>query len=331
MVDPQEALLQRDANTLKPTDYNYTISFIGSALEVTPRFVDSIRSINTIAEELGRDFEIVVAHKHAPEAFQPVLRELRKTCQSLVLLESNLESFSQGKSISFDYSTGKFIVPFNTGIAYPIAYSDVLHDFLKLKLKRLYYSELPLVSREIIAEVGGWRNLSNGEDIDLFSRMSINYGVFACPTNILKGDDQFKREIISIREFPLNQGRSFGESYRHMRDLIISCNHSMNDLKALRQIIRDIDGLSRSWLFFLSYFGSKFSHIKPVSYNRNNYIIFMEAVLESIILKEYLKMADVSDKMAWNIDRAHIRFLSQKSKLFREMKDSTVLLLKDQL
>ena len=330
-MDPQEALLQRDSDTLKPTDYNYTISFIGAALEVTPCFVDSIRSINAIAEELGREFEIVVSHKHAPDAFQPVLRELRKTCQSLVLLESNLESFGQGKRISFNYSTGKFIVPFNTGIVYPIAYSDVLHDFLKMKFKRLYYSELSLVSREIIVEVGGWRNLSNGEDIDLFSRVSINYGVFACPTNFLKGDDQFKREIASIREFPLNRDSSFGDSYKHMRDLIISCNHSMNDLRAMKQILRDIAGRSSSWLLLLSYFGSRFSHIKPVSYNRNNYIILMESVLESIILKEYLKLADVSDNMAWNIDRAHIRFLSQKSKLFREMKDSTVSLLKDQL
>lgn len=330
-MDAQEALLQRDTDILKPTDYNYTISFIGSAMEANSSLADSIRSINTIAEELGREFEIIVSHKRAPDSMQPVLRELRKSCSNLVLLESNLESFGQGKSIAFNYSTGKFVVPFDTGIVYPITYSDVLHNFLRFKLKRLYYSELSLASRDIIAEVGGWRNLSNGEDIDLFSRIAINYGVFACPTNIIQGDDRFRREIVSIREFPLDQKRSFGETYRHMRDLIISCNHSMNDLKAMKRILRQIEGRSRTWLFFLSYFGSKFSRIKPVSYNRNNYIILMESILESIILKEYLKMGDLVENMAWNIDRAHIRFLAQKSKLFREMKDSTVSLMKDQL
>lgn len=330
-LDAQEALLQRDSDILRPTDYNYTISFIGSAMEANPALVNSIRSINTIAEELGREFEIIVSHRHAPESIQPVLRELRKTCSNLVLLESGLESFGQGKSIAFNYSTGKFVVPFNAGITYPIGYSDVLHDFLKFKLKRLYYSELSLVSREIIAEVGGWRNLSNGEDIDLFSRISINYGVFACPTNLLQGDDQFKRELISIRGFPMDQALPFGESYRHLKDLIISCNHSLKDLRAMKQILKQIDGNSRFWLFMLSYLGSKFSHIKPVSYNRNNYIIFMESVLESIILKEFLKMADVNYHMAWNIDKAHIRFLAQKSKLFREMKDSTIAIFKDQL
>ncbi len=330
-MDAQEALLQRDTDILKPTDYNYVISFIGAALEVDNAFMDSIRSINTIAEELGREFEIVVSHRRSPEAIQPAMRELRKSCPNLVLLESGLESFGQGKSIAFNYSSGKFIVPFNTGITYPIAYSDVLHNFLRFKLKRLYYSELSLVSRDIITEVGGWRNLSNGEDIDLFSRISINYGVFACPTDLLTGDDRFKREIVSIREFPLGQELAFGEAYRHLRDLIISCNHSLKDLMAMNQILREIGENSRYWLFLLTYFGSRFSHIKPVSYNRNNYIIFMESILESIILKEYLKMAEVSNHMEWNIDRAHIRFLSQKSKLFREMKDSTQMILKDQI
>ena len=275
-LDAQEALLQRDTDILKPTDYNYAISFIGAALEVNHAFMDSIRSINTIAEELGREFEVVVSHRRSPEAIQPAIRELRKSCPNLVLLESGLESFGQGKSIAFNYSTGKFIVPFNTGIVYPISYSDVLHDFLKFKLKRLYYSELSLVSREIITEVGGWRNLSNGEDIDLFSRISINYGVFACPTDLLIGDDRFKREIVSIREFPLGKGEPFGIAYRHLRDLIISCNHSYKDLMAMNQILKGIEGNSRYWLFLLTYLGSRFSRIKPVSYNRNNYIIFME-------------------------------------------------------
>ena len=50
-MDAQEALLQRDTDILKPTDYNYVISFIGAALEVNNAFMDSIRSINTIAQE----------------------------------------------------------------------------------------------------------------------------------------------------------------------------------------------------------------------------------------------------------------------------------------
>ena len=330
-MDPQEALLQRDTDVLRPSDYNYAISFIGTTMEVDSKFAQSILSINTIAEELGREFEIVVSHRPAEDSMHPFMRQLRKSCPNLVLLESNIESYGQGKSISFNYSTGKFVVPFDTEIVYPIAYSDVLHDFLKFKLKRLYYSELSIVSREVIEEVGGWRNLSNGEDIDLFSRISINYGVFACPTNLIPGDDRLKRELVSIREFPFGENHPFSESYRHLKDLIISCNHSINDLRTLMNILKETEGRSGSLLFMLSFFGSKLSHIKPMAYNRNNYIIFMESVLESIILKEYLKMTDVSEYMTWNIDKAHIRFLAQKSKLFREMKDSTIALLKDQM
>lgn len=330
-MDALEPLLQRDLDILKPTDYNYTISFIGSVLEFNGTSLDSISSISRIGEELGRDFEIVVAHTTIPEGLQDRVRSLRKSCPNVVLLESGMESHGEGKGIAFEYSTGKFIVPFNTGIIYPIGYSDVIHDFLKFKLKRLYYSELPIISREVVSEVGGWRKLSNGEDIDLYSRISINYGVFACPTNLLDGDDHVRREILSIREFVPDRSKSFGENYRHIRDLIISCNHSFSDIRYISKVLRDVEGQSRSGLFLLSFLGSRFSRVKPVTYNRNNYIILMESILESLILREYLKLSDVSDRMSWHIDRTHIKFLIARSKMFREMKDSTAMFLKDQI
>lgn len=331
MLDFLEPLLQRDMDILKPTDYNYTISFIGTALTLDDLTISSIRSINVIGEELGRDFEIVVSYRPVAAEAQIKLRNLRKECPNLVFLESSFESHGSGKNISFNYSSGKFIVPFNTRMVYPTVYADVLHNFLKFKLKRLYYSELPLVGRTLISDVGGWRNLSSGEDIDLFSRLSINYGVFACPTNFLQGDDRFHRELLTIRDFPTDADGDFNNSYQLLRDLIISCNHTYSDIRAISKFTRDVEGTNLSTLTFLAYIGSRFHRVKPVSYNRNNYVIFMEAVLESLILREYLKMADVSDHMSWKIDRTHIRFLAARSKMFREMKDSTLFFLKEQM
>lgn len=330
-MDALEPLLQRDVGILKPTDYNFTISFLGAALEVNTETMDSIGSINLIGEELGRDYEIVVVHNPVSPELQEKMRELKKSCANLVFLESNIETMGQGKSIAFDYTTGKFIVPFDTAIRYPIRYSDVLHDFLKFKLKRLYYSELSIMSREIVEEVGGWRNLSSGEDIDLYSRLSINYGVFACPTNLLSGDDRRNRELLSIKAFPETLTDDFKTSYRLVRDLIISCNHSYSDIREIARILKEAVGKSNKRLFILAYLGSRISRLKPVSYNRNNYVILMESILESLILREYLKMPDINEEISWHIDRTHIRFLELKSKLFREMKDSTIFFLKDQI
>ena len=330
-MDALEPLLQRDLDILKPTDYNYTISFIGVALDVNQRVVESIKNVNRIGEELGRDFEIIVVHSPVAKDLQAIIRDLRKKCPNLVMLESHPESVGQGKSIAFEYSTGKFVVPFDTLISYPIRYSDVLHNFLRFKLKRLYYSELSLLSREIVSEVGGWRNLASGEDIDLYSRISINYGVFACPTRLLAVDDRMKRELLSIRAFPDPVAMDFNSSYKLIRDLIISCNHSFADVRNISRIHGEVEGKSWRRLFLMAYLGSKISRVKPVAYNRNNYVILMESILESLILREYLKMADVSEELFWNIDRTHIRFLKLKSKLFREMKDSTTLFLKDQI
>lgn len=300
-------------------------------MEIDKATSDSILSINGIGEELGREFEIVVSHRRAAPDSQDALRRLRKSCPNLVFLESGIETFGQGKKIAFDYSSGKFIVPFNTRIKYPIQYADILHSFLKFKLKRLFFSELPLVSREVVSEVGGWRNLSSGEDIDLYSRISINYGVFACPTSILGGDDNSLREMLSIRKLSYRNMSGIREAYHYIRDLIISCNHSFSDVRNIARILKEVEGTSRPGLFLLSYIGSRFSKIKPVSYTRNNYIILMESILESLILREYTRLQGVSEDVSWHIDRAHIRFLIKRSKLFREMKHSTALFLKDQI
>ncbi len=328
-MDALEPLLQRDVGILKPTDYNYAVSFIGAALDINQDFIQSIKSIYRIGEDLGRDFEVIVSHNPVPEELQPEIRKLRKRYRNLVFLEDSLDSIGQGKKTAFEYGTGKFVVPFNTQISYPIRYSDVLHNFLRFKLKRLYYSELPLVSRDIVSEVGGWRNLSSGEDIDLYSRISINYGVFACPTTLLPGDDRKFRELLSIRAFPENKEGSTKSSPRLLKDLIISCNHSFSDIKEIARILQDEEGKASFGQFFMAYIRSRMSKIKPVSYNRNNYVIFMESVLESLVLREFLKMPDVSEEVGWYIDRTHQRFLKVKSKLFREMKDSTITFLKN--
>ena len=328
-MDALEPLLQKDVGILKPTDYNYAVSFIGAALNIDQDFIQSVKSIYRIGEDLGRDFEVIVAHNPVPEEIQPDIRELRKKYRNLVLLENHLDSVGQGKKTAFEYGSGKFVVPFDTQISYPIRYSDVLHNFLRFKLKRLYYSELPLVSREIVSEVGGWRDLSSGEDIDLYSRISINYGVFACPTTLLPGDDRTSRELLSIRAFPENRGGELKSSRRLLKDLIISCNHSFSDIREIAKILQEEEGKASFGQFFMAYLGSRLSKIKPVSYNRNNYVIFMEAVLESLVLREFLKMPDVSEEVGWHIDKPHQRFLNVKSKLFREMKDSTITFLKD--
>ncbi len=328
-MDALEPLLQKDVGILKPTDYNYVISFIGAAIEVGHGFVQSIKSIYRIGDDLGRDFEVIVAHNSIPEGRQEEVRQLRKKYHNLVLLEDEIDTLGQGKKTAFEYGTGKFVVPFDTSISYPIRYSDVLHDFLKFKLKRLYYSELALVSREIVAEVGGWRNLASGEDIDLYSRISINYGVFACPTSLLPGDDRKFRELLSIRAFPESQENDPASSHRLLKDLIISCNHSFSDIREMARILQDVEGKASFRQLFFAYIGSRMSKIKPVSYNRNNYVIFMESVLESLVLREFLKMPDVSEEVAWHIDRTHLRFLKIKSKLFQEMEDSTITFIKN--
>ena len=328
MDDAVQTLLQK-RNSRQGTQEAFSgISFITTTMEVTNRTVKSVESINFIGDELGRDYEIVMACPRQRGVSDTILRSMRKTFHNLMVIRIDGESYGKGKDTAFRSSTGKFIVPFHSNLVYPVEYADILHSFLEFSLKRLYFSELSLVHRDLINEVGGWRHLSNGEDVDLFSRLAMNFGVLACPTNLMWKDNITIKEILGMRYPSPSSG---GQNLAMIRDLIIACNLSLREILDLSRIRKSLEGTKGGFLMFAAYLASRLSSIKPVAYNRNNLVVVMESVLESLILREYLKIPEMEDRVFLQIDRTYIEFLTEHSKMFREMKASLDYFLRDQI
>ncbi len=331
MDDAVQTLLQK-RNSREGTKEAFSgISFITTAMEVTNRTVKSVESINLIGDELGREYEIIMACPRQHGVSDTILRSMRKEFHNLMVIRIDSESYGKGKDTAFRSSTGKFIVPFHSNLVYPVEYADILHSFLDFSLKRLYFSELSLVHRDLINEVGGWRHLSNGEDVDLFSRLAVNFGILACPTNLMWKDNITIKEILGMRYPSQPSGGPDGQNLAMIRDLIIACNLSLREILDLSRIRKSLEGTGGRFLMFVAYMASRLSSIKPVTYNRNNLVVVMESVLESLILREYLKIPEMEDRVFLQIDRTHIEFLTEHSKMFRDMKASLAYFLRDQI
>lgn len=305
---------------LETREYNPKISFIGATHKFDAKLEASVKSINEIARELGNDYELILANISGSPVTKEIKKDYSYSIPNLQIVEGKKGNFGSGKKIAYKNSEGKYIVPFCTNISYPIEYADLIHGFLKMKIKRLFYSELSLMNREFIDQVGGWRELANGEDIDLFSRLTVNYGVFAFPTSLMKLNDVEKNEVLSIRF----QDRDYSWSnYRLglLRDLIISCNYSISDIKELRRLERILSkDYTRGSL--IAYLMSKFSATKPTRYTKNNFLVLFEGILESMVLREYLKISELPVDATLELDQVHLAYLKNKSKLFNDLKSS---------
>ena len=305
---------------LETREYNPKISFIGAAHKFDAKLEASVKSIDEIARELGNDYELILANISGLPVAKETKKEYSHSIPNLQIVEGKKGNFGSGKKMAYKRSEGKYIVPFCTNISYPIEYADLIHGFLKMKIKRLFYSELSLMNREFIDQVGGWRELANGEDIDLFSRLTVNYGVFAFPTSLMKLSDAEKNEVLSIR---FQDKDSSWSNYRLglLRDLIISCNYSISDIKELRRLERI---LSRDYTrgSLIAYLMSKFSTTKPTRYTKNNFLILFEGILESMVLREYLKISELPVDATLELDQVHLAYLKNKSKLFNDLKSS---------
>lgn len=327
-MDSMEALLSRNDGVLEPADYNYSISFIAAGLDFGQIAEESIESVARIGEDLGRDFEIVITLplKINLKSMARILY-LREIHPEFISLSMDFLSDGEGKTNSFRNSKGKFIIPFDLERIYPVEYSDVLHSFLKLKLKRLFYSELTLMHRDLIDEVGGWRPLDVGSDLDLYSRISINYGTLAFPSNIMGNEGITIDRVLRLsRIFDLKRAL-LSESVRVIRNFIVSCNLSFHEIREILNLIEDYEGINLKLAGFLAYLGKRSLKVKPVIFDRNNLVVFMESVLESLVLKEYQRLGDIGDRVHFSLNRVFLNFLKNNSKLFRELNSSLNVLL----
>ncbi len=268
------------------------VSFCATNLNTVSGLPASIASIREIGGHLGVPFEIVVADGPSNDGARAVLEGQARADPSFRLVGHNYRNRGLGRRLAFESSAGRTVVPFDTSIVYAAAYAPLLRRYLDLETDRMLFSEICALSRRAIDAVGGWRDLVGGEDIDLYARIIHRFGVIAYPT--ARRESQSRPLGSYERQMRYVSGSAFGRFGRMLavqRDQIIGTDLRVRDLMAFNRRKPTLSRAARWGFFCLATAVARLRPIRPiVPGTTNNYLLFREALLDSILRHDYREL-----------------------------------------
>lgn len=321
-MDTLESLLAKKFDVMNRLGNGMIISFCSWIPDLGNIREESIRSIDNIGKEVGFSYEIIVSggirHVSEKEERHHLMRMFPELNE--VVLEDNRSG--HGKNVSFENSAGKFIIMFDAETSYNLNLADMIHNFILSGIKKMVFSPLVIIPRMIINEVGRWRELTDGEDIDFYTRVVLSYGVLAFPfSGSGKGKGTF---TLPSPEYTGKDGAGLKERIIHLRDHIIGCNYSPGDIRSFLNSRSRKSTVRNAALYGVAYALSRISRIKPFRFDRNNYLVVLESLLESLVLKEYTRIDTTDMPIRFRMSDTQISYLREKSKLYSNIKDSIV-------
>jgi len=321
-MDTLESLLTKKFDVVNRLGNGMAISFCSWIEDLSDIHEDSIRSIDNIGKEIGFSYEIIVSggvrHVSEGEERHHLMRMFPELSE--VILDRKIAGY--GKNVAFENSAGKFIIMFDAQTVYNLDLADMIHSFILSGIKKMVFSPLAIIPRMIINEVGRWRELTDGEDIDLYTRVALSYGILAFPfSGSGKGKGTF---TLPSPDYVKIEGHNLRERIIQLRDLIIGCNYSMGDLISFMNSGGKKLVLKNAVLYSSAYILSRISAIKPYRFDRNNYLVVLESLLESLVLKEYTRIDTTDMPIRFRMSVKQISYLKEKSKLYSNIKDSIV-------
>lgn len=291
-----------------------SISFCGTARSWNENLLKSLESISLIAGEIGFPYEIILVTNPGDRKIKETLQRNSGNISNFYVLKQLTRNHGEAVRMGFESSTNRFFIPFDTSLVYDVRYSDIIHSFLMKRERKLFLTELPVIHRDLINDVGGYRDLAYSYDIDLYSRIAMMYGVVAFPA-------MFNR-VPMISPPPSNEnpaGKNTASPLRQMRDHIIACNYSVDDLMALYSANSSQPGVGKKILFSLLHLASRMSRIKPFRFDRNNYLVLMENVFESLVLKDFARYGLDETKANMLLSSEEIHYLRNRSRLYKDV------------
>jgi glycosyltransferase involved in cell wall biosynthesis len=129
------------------------------------------RCLDSVLCQIDSDFEIVISDNCSTDGSLEILEEYAKSGKIKLIVERS--SRGQGRQIAFESSVGTYIL---SGIDTDDFIKPVLKDILRLYHEKhegfmLSFGTFHIIPRKLVIEIGGWRNLQWGEDIDFAKRI----------------------------------------------------------------------------------------------------------------------------------------------------------------
>jgi glycosyltransferase involved in cell wall biosynthesis len=261
-----------------------SVSFCATNLNTVDRLPRSLDSVAVLGRALGVPFEVVVADGPSHDGARALLEERARSDATFHLVPHAERNRGYGRRKAFEASSGAAIVPFDTSIEYSPWYAEMLRGYLGLGTERMLFSEICALRRRTIETVGGWRDLVGGEDIDLYARVIARFGVIAYPTSLR--DSQAPPLRAFERQMRYVQGSFFARMrriYAVQRDQLIGANYRVRDLMGFNRRKPIAQRVALRGFFTLVALGARLRPIRPFALDRNNYLYFREAILDSVV------------------------------------------------
>lgn len=268
------------------------VSFCATNLQTLSTLPQSLESIERIGRFTATPFEIVVADGPSDPAVQRLLAEWSAEGTDRIIVRHTRRSRGYGRQRAFEASSGRYIVPFDTSIAYNELCGALLARYLGLNSDRMLFSELCALSRASVISVGGWRDLIGGEDVDVYAPVAERFGVIAYPT----GDPGSQSRVLSSfgRQMRYAHGSRVRRLYRMLltqRDQILGANFRVSDLMEFNRR-KPLGVRCGAWLWFSA--AATLAAVSRVPRRKvdakNNYLYFREQTVLSILRGDYREL-----------------------------------------
>lgn len=279
----------------------------------------SILSIEDIGDELGSRYEILLPVDSKTKNWH-FIRSLAGKVEFLRLMQFGRQSVGFQKSVMQKASSGSYIVLFNPDTIYDIGFADIIHNFCQYNGSQILYSELLIIPSFLFNRSGTWRDLNNGEDIDLLARiMSLAEVIVYNPPDRVLRIESNEPVIYTPGKIP----KSLGLLYQLLikqRDQIIALNYTWKNISFFSRLERR-KGLTRMLLLQIAYILSRFSSEKPYGGKSNNYSSIMDKILESLIVEDYKRFSGFVGRPRISIGTKDLEFLKMNGKVWGKTKE----------
>jgi glycosyltransferase involved in cell wall biosynthesis len=128
-------------------------------------------SLQSILDQVDSSFEIVVCDNCSTDGSREILEEYASKAKLRLIVERSTRG--RGRQIAFNKSKGDWIL---SGFDMDDVFRPTLKDILKMYHEKhegyvLSFGTVHIIPRAIVEEVGGWKDLQWGEDVDFCRRV----------------------------------------------------------------------------------------------------------------------------------------------------------------
>jgi glycosyltransferase involved in cell wall biosynthesis len=296
-----------------------TVSFCATNLNTVDRLPASLASITALGESLRVPFEIVVADGPSDDGATAWLTQAALADSRLHVIRQDERNRGRGRRLAFEASRGRWVVPFDTSLAYDSAYGPILARYLALGSAKMLFSEIVALPRESVEALGGWRDLIGGEDVDLYARVIARFGIIGYPTGAASSQSaklgSYARQMRYIRGGRVARLRRI---YAVQRDQIIGSHATVSDLMAFNGSKPFGRRVALRAFFVLASWGARLSPIRAAELGRNNYLIVREGLFESFLAGDWATVSGGGPPPRLPLTDDEVAFLSVRSAVYRD-------------